>query len=90
MCQVHTGTYVALLAPEKTDYTACRPDKTTTYILQVVLFTTHTLVRLMSIGKKKRREKAENKRIKKENENGKEKQRKEKTRPEEEARKGKE
>ena len=25
MCQVHTGAYVSLLAPGKTDYTACHP-----------------------------------------------------------------
>ena len=35
MCQVHTGAYVSLLAPGKTDYTACHPRKTTTYILHV-------------------------------------------------------
>ena len=29
MCQVHTGTCVALLAPEETDYTACHPEKST-------------------------------------------------------------
>ena len=29
MCQVHTGTYVSLLAPEKTDDTASQPEKTT-------------------------------------------------------------
>ena len=32
MCQVHTGAYVSLLAPGKTDYTACHPRKTTTYV----------------------------------------------------------
>ena len=32
-CQVHTGSYVSLLEPGKTDYTACHPKKTTTYIL---------------------------------------------------------
>ena len=31
MCQVHTGAFVSLLAPGKTDYTACHPRKTTTY-----------------------------------------------------------
>ena len=35
MCQVHAGAYVSLLAPGKTDYTACHPRKTTTYILHV-------------------------------------------------------
>ena len=33
MCQVHTGAYVSLLAPEKTDYyTASHPRKTTKYV----------------------------------------------------------
>ena len=53
MCQVYTGAYVSLLAPRKTDYTACHPRKTTTYILHVVSITTHTHDRLKSIGKKK-------------------------------------
>ena len=57
MCQVHTGTYVLILAPENTDYIACHPEKTTTYILHVVSITTHTHVRLSPIGKKKRKEK---------------------------------
>ena len=56
MCQVNTGAYVSLLAPGKTDYTACYPGKTTTYILRVVPITTHTHVRLKSVGKKKQRE----------------------------------
>ena len=42
MCQVHTGAYVSLLAPGKTNYTACHPRKTTTHILHVVSITTHT------------------------------------------------
>ena len=53
MCQVHTGAYVSLLAPGKTDYTACHPRKTTTYILHVVPITTHTHDRLKSIRKSK-------------------------------------
>ena len=40
MCQMHTGTYVALLAPEKTDYTACHPEKSATYKFHVALITT--------------------------------------------------
>ena len=36
MCQVYTGAYVSLRARGKTDYTACHPRKTTTYILHVV------------------------------------------------------
>ena len=57
MCQVHSGAYVSLLALEKTDYVACHPRKTTTYILQVVSVTTHTHNRRKSIGKKKQRTK---------------------------------
>ena len=55
MCQVHSGSYVSLLAPGKTDYTVCHPRKTTTYILHVVSITTHTHDRRKSIGKKKHR-----------------------------------
>ena len=55
MCQVHTGAYVSLLAPGKTDYTACHPRKATTYTLHVVPITTHTHDRRKSIGKKKQR-----------------------------------
>ena len=54
MCQAHTGEYASLLAPGKTDHTACHPGKTTTYLLHVVPITTHTHVRRKSIGKKKR------------------------------------
>ena len=35
MCQVHTGAYVSLLAPRKTDYTACHPRKITTYLVYI-------------------------------------------------------
>ena len=52
MCQVYTGAHVSLLAPGKTDYTACHPRKTTTYILHVVSITTHTHDRRKSIGKR--------------------------------------
>ena len=55
MCQVYTSAYVSLLAPGKTDYTACHPRKTTTYILQIIPITTHTHDRRKSIGKKKQR-----------------------------------
>ena len=55
MCQVHTGEYVSLLTPGETDYTACHPRKTTTYILHVVSITTHTHDRRKSIGEKKQR-----------------------------------
>ena len=52
MCQVHIGAYVLLLAPGKTDYTACHPRKTTTYMLHVVPITTHRHNRRKSIGRK--------------------------------------
>ena len=62
ICQVHTGAYVSLLAPEKNNYTACHPRKTTTCILHVVPITTHTHDRRKSthdrrksIGKKKQK-----------------------------------
>ena len=56
MCRVHTGANVSLLlAAEKTDYTACHPKTTTTYILHVVSITTHTHDRRKTIGKKKQR-----------------------------------
>ena len=55
MCQVHAGAHVSLLAPGKTDYTACPPRKTTTYISHVVPTTTHTHDRRKPIGKKKQR-----------------------------------
>ena len=55
MCQVHAGAYVSLLAPEKTDYTACHPRKTTTCILHVVPITAHTHDRRKSFGKNRRR-----------------------------------
>jgi len=61
MCQVHTGAYVSLLAPEKTDYTACHRRKTTTYISHVVSITTHTHNRRKSIGKKKKEQRIERK-----------------------------
>ena len=69
MCQVHAGAYVSLLAPGKTDYTACHPRKATTYILHVVPITTHTHDRRKSIGKKETK--------KREEDNGKERKDKE-------------
>ena len=52
MCHVHTGAFVSLLAPGETDYTACHPRKTTTYILHVVSISTHTRDRRKSIKEK--------------------------------------
>ena len=100
MCQVHTGAYVSLLAPGKTDYTACHPRKTTTYILHVVPITTHTHDRRKSIGKNKQRKETKDKgkerndkkseKTKKERKEKKRQEKQEKTRQEEEARKGNE
>ena len=99
MCQVHTGAYVSLLAPGKTDYTACHPRKTTTCILHVVPITTHTHDRRKSIGKKKQRKekktkegkkRQENEKTKKEREDKKRQEKQEKTKQNKEARKGKE
>ena len=80
-CQVYTGAYVSLLAPGKTDYTACHPRKTTTYILHVSI-TTDTHNRRKSIGKKKQRTNKKRKERK-----GKRRKRKKETKKE---RKGKE
>ena len=41
MCQVRTGAYVSLLAPGKTDYTACHPRKTTRYHVYISRSTYH-------------------------------------------------
>ena len=101
MCQVHTGAYVSLLAPGKTEYAACHPRRITTYILHVVPITTHTHDRRKSIGnnkqrtntKKKERKEKRRKRKKKTKKERKEKTRQEKqekARQEEEARKEKE
>ena len=83
MCQVYTGAYVSLLAPGKTDYTACHPRKTTTYILHVVSITTRTHDRPKSIGKETKKRKEEKMEERKENkakkENNKRKEVKEKT-----------
>ena len=87
MCQIHTGAYVSLLAPGKTDYTACHPRKTNTYILHIVPITTHTHDRRKSIGKKKQRK--EQKMKERKEKTGKlkyEKERKEKTRQEKQER----
>ena len=72
-CQVHTGAYVALLAPGKTDYTACHPRKTTTYILHVVSITRHTHDRRKSNGKKQTSKKRKEDRGKKRQESEKRK-----------------
>ena len=106
MCQVHTGPYVSLLALGKTNYTACHPRKTFTYILHVVPITTHTYARQTqvnwtkrnkSIGKKKRRKekiketKGKDKKAKKRKRNGKKrKDKKSKKRQDKKRKQGKE
>ena len=53
MCQVHTGAYVSLLAPGKpTKPLATQERLPRIYCTYVVPITTHTHVRLKSIGKK--------------------------------------
>ena len=99
MCQVHIGAYVSLLAPGKTDYTACHPRKTT-YILHVVPITTHTHVRRKSVGTKRQRKdkkrqerkgkERKERKAKKERKEKKRQEKQEKTRQEDEAGKGKE
>ena len=61
MCQAYAGAYVSLLAPGKTDYAACHPSKTTTYISHVVPITPHTHDRRKSIGKKETKKRKERK-----------------------------
>ena len=46
MCQVHTGTFVSLLAPEKNYDTACHPEKNTTY--QGIYYTWYLSLRIRS------------------------------------------
>ena len=94
MYQVHTGSYVSLLEPVKTDCTACHPRKTTTYILHVVPITTHTHDRRKSNGKKKQgkenkikrkgKKRQESEKTKKERKEKKSQEKQEKRRPEEE------
>ena len=99
MCQVHSGACVSLLAPGKTDYTACHPRKTTTYILHVLIvpITTHTHDRRKSIGKETKKSKEDkekerkDKNAKKRNRNGrKRKDKKSKKRQDKKRKQGKE
>ena len=60
MCQVHTGAYVSLLAPEKTDYIYRLPPKKDYHVhiaRTVVPITTYTHDRRKSIGKKSKEKK---------------------------------
>ena len=95
MCQVHTGTYVALLAPEKTDYTPCHPEKTTTYwsiyymsYLSLRIRTSDT--RQFSGKEKKRNQKKITEKKNKAKRKGKDKKRQEKTRNDKKRKQGKE
>ena len=58
MCQVHTGTYVALLAPEKTRlHRLPHPEKTTTYTLHVLYLSRRIRTSDESQLEKRRKEK---------------------------------
>ena len=84
MGQVHTGAYVSLLAPGKTDHnTACHPRKTTTYILHVVPITKRTHDRHKSIGEKEAKKRKILYRKKQTRQESEKLKRKEKTRQEE-------
>ena len=58
MCQVHAGTYVALLAPEKTDYTACHPEK----IVPRIYYTRYLSPRIRTSGSSQLEKRKERKR----------------------------
>ena len=45
MCQAHTGAHVSLLAPGKTDYTACHSRKTTAKATELNRHTTRMKIR---------------------------------------------
>ena len=104
MCQVHTGAYVSLLAPENPTIPLATQERLprTWYILHVVPITMHTHAALRSIGKnrnlreKKRKErkgkerKGKERKSKKTEKERREKKRKDKKRQDEEAREGKE
>ena len=90
MRQVHIGAYVSLLEPGKTDYTACHPRKTTTYILHVVPINTHTHDRRKSIGKEETKRRKEDKGKKRKDKKRQEKTRKDKKRQDKKRKQGKE
>ena len=70
MCQVHTGTYVALLAPEKTDYTARHPVDYHVHITRGIYH--YAYARQTQVNwKKEEKRKTENERKQKESEKGK-------------------
>ena len=71
MCQVHTGAYVSRLTPGETDYNACHPRKTTTYIriftwyLSNRVRTTDTTSQLEKRNEEKERDKGKERKAKK-------------------------
>ena len=99
MCQVHTGAYVSLLAPGKTDYIiplATQERLPRTYCTSYLLITTHTHDRRKSIEKKKQRKRKKRIRSKgkkrqgsEENEKGKERKEKGKKSKKRQDKKGK-
>ena len=64
MCQVHTVAFVALLAPEKNDCTACHQEKTTEYILHVVSRYHYAYARQTQVDWKKEKRKEKTKKEK--------------------------
>ena len=94
MCQVHTGAHVSLLAPEKNDYTACYPGKTTMCLVCITVSTYHyAYTRQTQVNPEKRNKEKKEKKRKESKEKKRKRKRKEKKRQEktiqEEARKGK-
>ena len=41
MCQIHTGAYVSVLAPEKPTIPLCHPGNTTAYLVYITRSTYH-------------------------------------------------
>ena len=82
LCQVHTGAYFSLLAPRRTDSTACHPRKTTTYIYCTKYLSLHMRTTDASQSEKKKQRKEEKVKGRKDKKAEKEegKERKEKTR----------
>ena len=61
MCQVHTGAYVSLLAPEKTDYTSLLPrEDYHVYITRSAYHYAHA--RQTKVNRKKTKKRKEKKR----------------------------
>ena len=80
MCQVHTGAYVSLLVPRKTDYTACHPKDYHVNITRSIYhyaYARQTQVNWKKETKKKKeerkREESEKKKLKRKGKKGKDK-----------------